>query len=271
MKIFAIRDEAFPQDGDQAYLIYYEKQKVFYIEVPEDKTEWEVPLLVSSFVKRGEYTLNAYWSKLWVSQRIVPPDRQNLGQILRDNGLEEYDEYELLMLGHGRCAQDSCYLARVEKEKVAERLRSRFQRKVEDVVPLKDWTLLVFFRDGETRRCRLEPYFLKHLSFRPVYTRPGLFETVKIQAGGYGVCWNEDTVISDKVLHEMGERLAISREDFQAFAEYDLVNAAEAARILDCTRQNIEKLVRTGKLHPVKNMPRSTLFLRSEVVRRTWE
>lgn len=43
---------------------------------------------------------------MWVRQRIVPPDRQNIGQILKANGLEEYDEFSLLMFGSGRCAQD---------------------------------------------------------------------------------------------------------------------------------------------------------------------
>lgn len=76
MKIFAIRDEAASRQVDLAYLLYYERQKTFYIEVPKERSEWEVPLLISSFVKRGEYTLNAYWSKVWVQQRIIPADRQ---------------------------------------------------------------------------------------------------------------------------------------------------------------------------------------------------
>ena len=61
--------------------------------------------------------INAYWSKLWVQQRIVPTDRQNLGQVLKENGLSEYDEFELLMLAEGRCAQDSYFLAGVLPER----------------------------------------------------------------------------------------------------------------------------------------------------------
>lgn len=57
-------------------------------------------------MKRKQYTVNAYWSKVWVQQRIAPTDRQNLGQILKDNGLDEYDEFQLLMLANGRCVQD---------------------------------------------------------------------------------------------------------------------------------------------------------------------
>ena len=59
---------------------------------------WETPLILSSFLKKGQKTINAYWSRIWVQQRIVPSDRQNLGMILRDNGLDFYDEYKLLTM-----------------------------------------------------------------------------------------------------------------------------------------------------------------------------
>lgn len=104
MKIFAIRDESANEQKDLAYLLYYELEKRFYIELPQGADPWETPLLLDSFVKQNETTINSYWSKLWVQQRIIPTDRQNIGEILRDNQLEEYDEYEFLMLAMGRCA-----------------------------------------------------------------------------------------------------------------------------------------------------------------------
>ena len=85
MKTFAIRNEEDKKKKDLGYLIYYEKEKRFYIELPDDADPWETPLLLSSCLKRGEKTINAYWSKNWVQQRIVPSDRQNLGSILKDN------------------------------------------------------------------------------------------------------------------------------------------------------------------------------------------
>lgn len=114
MKLFAIRDETDSSLRDLAYLIYYEKAKRFYIELPDDADPWETPLLLSSFLKRGERTINAYWSKVWVQQRIVPQDRQNLGSILKENKLKDYDEFALLTLADGRCAQDDYYLAPIE-------------------------------------------------------------------------------------------------------------------------------------------------------------
>ena len=97
MKIFAIRDEAALEQVDLAYLLYYEVEKRFYIELPENADPWETPLLLSSFIKKGETSINSYWSKIWVQQRIVPTDRQNLGQVLKDNNLKEYDEFDLLI------------------------------------------------------------------------------------------------------------------------------------------------------------------------------
>lgn len=104
MKIFVIRNEEDKTRKNLAYLIYYEKDKRFYIELPDDADIWETPLILSSRLKRGEKTINAYWSKIWVQQRIIPQDRQNLGRILKDNGLDSYDEFKLLAMTDGRCA-----------------------------------------------------------------------------------------------------------------------------------------------------------------------
>ena len=76
MKIFAIRDEAAETQKNLAYLLYYELEKRFYIELLEETDPWELPLLLDSFVKQNETTVNSYWSKRWVEQRIIPPDRQ---------------------------------------------------------------------------------------------------------------------------------------------------------------------------------------------------
>lgn len=45
----------------------------------------------------------------------MPPERQNIGQILRANGLKEYDEFPLLLKNDGRCCQDECYIVKVEE------------------------------------------------------------------------------------------------------------------------------------------------------------
>ena len=148
MKIFAVRDEDNTTNKAVAYLFCYEKEKRFYIELPEEADPWETPLILSSFLKKGQKTINAYWSRIWVQQRIVPSDRQNLGMILRDNGLDFYDEYKLLTMTNGRCSQDSYYLEPISEKDIPKEFVKRNQQKVEDVIPLPENQLLVFFRDS---------------------------------------------------------------------------------------------------------------------------
>jgi len=271
MKIFAIRDENDTTGKNLAWLLYYEMEKRFYIELPDDADPWETPMLLSSFLKRGERTVNAYWSKLWVQQRIVPPDRQNLGQILRDNGLNAYDEFELLILADGRCSQDDHYLVPIAENELPIELAARFLKKIEDVVPLSEKQLLVFFRDGLIKKCNLRPILEKSATFARLIKSDDLFRTVSVQTGGFGVCWGENLNLADNVLYSCGEVIPLSSDDFRSFVEMRIINTAEASELLECSRQNIDDLIRRGKLHPVKSSPKNRLFLKSEITQRMWK
>lgn len=269
MKISAIRDEC-NKSKNLGYLIYFENSKQFYIELPFDADPWETPLLLESFLRRGERTINAYWSKLWVQQRIVPTDRQNLGQILKENGLDEYDEYKLLMLANGRCAQDNYYLEKMDEEDLPEEVIGRYQKKVEDVIPLEDAFLLVFFRDGVVKKCNIKDIVQNNKRFTAILNNPQLFKSVRIQSGGYGVTWGQELDIADSVLYEEGTTIPLSAKDFISFASSRVVNTSEAAEILGCSRQNIDDLIKRGKLNPIKSTPQGKLFLKSELLQRKW-
>lgn len=202
MKIFAIKDEEGAKEKALGYLFCCEKENCFYIELPEDADPWETPLLLSTFAKKGERTVNAYWSRVWVQQRIVPPDRQNLGQILRDNGLETYDECALLTIAEGRCAQDRCYIEPVSEDELPQEYQQRFLYKVEDVAPLSGGEVLVSFRDGSVKKCMVPALVGEDREFAPILKDEALFRTVSVQAGGYGICWGENLCIADKRLYD---------------------------------------------------------------------
>lgn len=271
MKIFAIRDDSAVQQKDLAYLLYYEQEKRFYIELPENADPWETPLLLSSFAKKGETTINSYWSKVWVQQRIVPTDRQNLGLILKENHLKEYDEFALLMLAMGRCAQDDYYLTPIDESQLPEQIQKRFLKHIEDIVPLEDFGLLVFFRDGAVKKCSLRAYFEKKTAFQILLKKEELFSTATLQPGGFGVEWDINLSIPDAMLYRIGKKVPLSVSDFHSFVVHRVVNVAEAAEILGCTRQNIEYLTRTGRLHPIKSSEKNTLYLKSEILKRNWQ
>ncbi len=270
MKIFAIRDETDKSRKDLAWLLYYEIPKKFYIELPDCADPWETPLLLSSFAQAGTTSINSYWSGLWVQQRIIPPDRQNIQQILQDNSLKEYDEFGLLMLSKGRCAQDDYYLVPITENRLPGEIQARLTRRLEDLVPLQNNTLLCFFRDGTVQKCDLTAYFETHREFSVLLNRPEFFRNVRMQAGGHGISWDENLMIDNAALYAMGIEIPLSMEDFCAFARERIVNTQEAAELLDCSRQYIAELVKNGKLHPLKASDKNTLFLKSEILKRMW-
>jgi hypothetical protein len=270
MKILAIRDESQKKQKNLAYLLYYEAEKCFCIELPDDADPWETPLLLSSFAKRGEKTVNPHWSKLWVAQRIVPIDRQNLAQILKDNHLKEYDEYRLLLLSMGRCAQDDCYLIPMDANDLPREIQDRFQKRIENVIPLESYSLLVFFRDGKVKKISLREWFQSDKAFDVLLQNEELFYHVQTQVGGCGVSWDTNLSLSCTKLYETGQDIPLSAEDFANFAAHGVITSAEAAQLLGCSRQNIDDLTKRGKLHPIKSSSKTTLFLKSEVLKRNW-
>jgi predicted DNA-binding transcriptional regulator AlpA len=92
-----------------------------------------------------------------------------------------------------------------------------------------------------------------------------------MQTGGYGVAWDTNMVISDAELYRIGQDVPLSAGDFKNFVVHRVVTAAEAAEILGCSRQNIDDLTKRGKLHPIKSGAKTTLFLKSEILKRNWQ
>ena len=271
MKLFAIRDESAIVQVDLAYLLYYEVEKRFYIELPENADPWETPLLLSTFIKKGKTSINSYWSKIWVQQRIVPTDRQNLGQVLKDNNLQEYDEFDLLMLSMGRCAQDDYYLVPIDKNQLPTQILRRFNRLIEDVVPLNNFTLLVFFRDGSVKKCNIGEHYKDTSTFQVLFKNTDYFYAINLQPGGHGIEWDINLSVSAATLYRIGTKVPLTVSDFQNFVVHRVVNVAEAADILGCSRQNIDYLTKTGKLHPIKSSRKNTLYLKSEILKRNWQ
>ncbi len=271
MRIFAVKDETDASDRTLAWLLYYEKAGKFYIELPDDADPWTTPLLLSSFLKKGQKSVNAYWSEMWVNQRIVPTDRQNLGQVLKDNGLKEYDAYRLLMLGNGRCAQDSYYLVRLQDEELPEELMQRFSKKIEDVLPLSEYNMLIFFRNGDVKKCPLKDYLKDRRDFLPLLSNESLFRRVRLSPGGNGILWGSDREISSEELQKMGIEVPLALEDFLMFVRERVLDSREAAELLHCSRQNLNELVDKKRLHPIRSSKKNTLYLKSEIEQRLHE
>ena len=96
-----------------AILNYDEKKKEYTIDIPEKVTAKDSPFMLSLFVKKGIRHIGTDWSKKWVQSRIIPSSRQNIGEIIRVNGMRSYDEHTLLVKNKGRSCQDEIYIEKM--------------------------------------------------------------------------------------------------------------------------------------------------------------
>lgn len=88
----------------------------FQIDIQERVSADAVPAYFVPFVERGELSMGPEDSAKWVSDRVPPSGRQNLGEILDAHSLNEYSELELLRSGRGESSQDSFVVQEIDAE-----------------------------------------------------------------------------------------------------------------------------------------------------------
>ena len=98
------------KDKVVSILNYDEKKGSYTIDIPENVSSVEMPFMMSLFLKKGIHRMDSDWSMKWVRSRIIPSSRQNIGEILRVNGMRSYDEHKLLLKNEGRSCQDEFYI-----------------------------------------------------------------------------------------------------------------------------------------------------------------
>ena len=76
--------------------------------------------------------------------------------------------------------------------------------KVQSVMPLDDLMLLVTFVNQEQRHYDVKPLLKKWDTFIPLADNSGLFEKVHVDAGGYGISWNDEIDLSCDELYFHG-------------------------------------------------------------------
>ena len=265
MRLFALRDDNDPDRETLAVLTYYERAREFYFDLPEGADPWTVPLILSSFAERGAWEVGHDWAFSWVRSRVVPESRQNLGEVLRVNGLDEYDEFALLEMTGGRCAQDDCYLDPLDFSRAPAWYVERQGWRVADAVPLTGARLFAAFRDGATGVLDAHALALTNEAFARVACDERVFAAAEVGPGGREVRWGARCRLTWGELRQAMEFSPIRTDDLGAIVSAMTVDASQAAETLGCTRQNVAALAQRGRLTAVKSGQKCTLFMRSEV------
>lgn len=115
MKKFAIVNRYAPKHI-VGYLEYNEKKEEFKVTSMKDVPPSKLPFIMQLFAEKGIYELDPEWSARWVRDRIVPSGRQNIGAILKEHGLQFYNEMVILENTRGRCVQDDFEIVPVKDE-----------------------------------------------------------------------------------------------------------------------------------------------------------
>ena len=265
MKLFALKDSTDPDGAILAVLCYYEGADEYYIDMPQRTDPWTVPFVLSSFASRRRWSVGPEWSRRWIESRLVPRSRQNLGEVLRVNGLQDYDTLRLLEMTQGRNSQDDCYLVPVRLADCPRWFVDRERARIVEAVPLAERRLLVAFRSGSTRLYNAKDILELDDALKRVIDDESTFARVRVAAGGRGIRWGRTVEIDDVTLAAVGTPLPLSWDDLTRIAPTLLVDAAEAAEMLCCTRQNLHALAKRGSLPIVKSGGKATLFLRADV------
>jgi len=266
MKVYKIIDEA--RDSILiGYLLSFGHGASFSVELSDDLTVKDSPLFFESFINKGQLTVDPLWSERWVRSRIVPEDRQNLGAVLMDNKLKEYDALKLLMLGSGRCAQDDCAVIPESPARIPEWLFIRRQRKLEYAICIGDYEILSIFRDGSMWRVDPIVEGLADDRLSRICGRPDLMRQMKLIPGGLGVQWQGDIVLTAEQLYGKGKMLPIDHSEFDRLIKYYIMLTPDVCSELDCSRQYINRIVKDGSLQALRESDSVRIYTASEVAR----
>ena len=100
--------------------------------------------------------------------------------------------------------------------------------KITSLATLPDYVLLVGFSSGELKQFDLKSLMNKYPPFAALKNVNGLYEQAKIDAGGYGIVWNDDLDISAEGIYEKG--VACSAPDDIEKYRQNLLSALVRAR-----------------------------------------
>ena len=129
--------------------------------------------------------------------------------------------------------------------------------------------LLVFFRNGVTKIVDIQE--IAPASAGPYLASQDRFNTAEVQPDGFGIYWNDQTTLSHRDLYRQGMTVTLTLDALHHYVQSRVVSASEACGILDCSRQNIDDLMRRDKLHPIRTDAKYKLFSKAEVVQRKKE
>ncbi len=110
MRVFAIADVSKRKADPIGVLVWQpsetNRQGCFLLQLTQACSERRLPLSLSFCAQREGRCATPRESEDWARSRIVPESRHNIGEVLRANGLDDYDAISLFAACKGRSSDD---------------------------------------------------------------------------------------------------------------------------------------------------------------------
>ena len=103
-----------------------------------------------------------------------------------------------------------------------------------------DYRLSIQFAEGVTKIYDLKPLFEKWPIFRNLKNDDTLLYSVEVDAGGYGIIWNDDIDLSCDELFENGKTVETPFDNLMAFTD--------ATELWGLNESTLRKAISYGKL-----------------------
>lgn len=112
--------------------------------------------------------------------------------------------------------------------------------KIKNVWALPDYRLSVQFAEGVTKIYDVKPLFEKLPVFAEFKSKPQKFSDVTVDAGGYGIIWDDNIDLSCDELWENGTQVATPFDGLMAFSD--------ATALWGLNESTLRKAIAYGKL-----------------------
>ena len=232
LKIFAIKNKT----KTYGYLFIDLENDDCYIELNEGLDDY--PVFFDIFIRKNKYIIESYWTRKWIEERVIPADRQNINDILRDNGFPYYNELLMIIASKAHSSMDDNFLEEIKYKNIDNIVIERRKHLIKDFIYLKEKNKsIVFFENDESRIINL-----KTKNNKPF-----------INSFGSELISTSTEFYSYDEIYRNGEDIPISYNDLLNYINDNILSTNKIKTEFDYSRQYVNKLKKEKKIYELND------------------
>ena len=240
LKIYSIRNK----EKIYGYLFINNNLDDCYIELIKDLDEY--PAFFNMFALNNEYMINSDWTYKWIKERIIPYERQNINNILKDNRIPFYNELLMLISSKAHSSMDDNYIVKTTYDKIDEKTKNRMNKHILSFIYSKNNNgLIVFFKNGETKFFKIDK--TDDVPFLSPFNNEIIFNVKKRY--------------SYLNLYDNGIDIPLSYNDLKDYINKNVLSSSQVTSEFGFSRQYLNKLKKNNDIESLDN----NLYLRENV------